>query len=114
MPLFSLIFPRCCGVRGERDKSVEILHEALSVDPNSEVAHVSMGVALGSKQNIDGAIAEFREAIHLEPKDDNAHYNLGVALMNKRDADGAIAEYREAIRLNPNRRPLRPGQAPAV
>ena len=43
-------------------------------------AHYNLGVALGSKGDLDGAIAEYREALRLNPNNDEAHVNLGVAL----------------------------------
>ncbi len=59
--------------------------EALRLNPNNDLAHDNLGVALGSKGDWDGAIAEYREALRLNPNNDTAHNNLGVALGNKGD-----------------------------
>ena len=64
--------------------------------------HFLKGYALFSKNDFDGAIAEYREAIRLKPDLADAHGLLGLAQEQKGDLDGAIAEYREAIRLKPD------------
>src|SRR5713226_8898827 len=68
--------------------------------PLSAEDHTKRGDELRSKEDWDGAIAEYREALRLKPNNDSAHADLGGALLGKGDFDGAIAEYREALRLN--------------
>jgi Flp pilus assembly protein TadD len=72
------------------------------LNPNDDMAHNNLGVALGKKGELDGAIAEYREVLHLNPKDEDAHNNLGVALGKNGVLDAEIAEEREALRLNLN------------
>jgi len=42
--------------------------------------HIALGIALGSKEDTDRAIAEFREALRLNLDNEFAHYDLGNAL----------------------------------
>lgn len=83
------------------NEAINVARQALRVDPNNDMAHVNLGIALGSTNDTAGAEAEFHEALRIDPKNDWAHYNLGVALVIKGDQEGAIAQYREALRLNP-------------
>ena len=76
--------------------------EALRLNPKNQDAHISLGAALATKGNLDGAIAEYREALRLNPESEKAHLGLGAALRVKGQWDGAIAEFRQALRLNPN------------
>lgn len=65
-------------------------------------AYANLGVALDSKGDPNGAIAEFQSALQLKPADAKTHANLGLALEKKGDSDGAIAELRTAKRLKPD------------
>lgn len=47
--------------------------EALRLDPDDDMAHVILGVGLGSKGDWDGEIAELHEALRLDPNNDAAH-----------------------------------------
>ena len=65
--------------------------------PPADDAHVNLGLALGRKGDLDGAIDEFRSALHLRQDDARAHSNLGIALAEKGDLDAAIAEFHSAL-----------------
>jgi serine/threonine protein kinase/Flp pilus assembly protein TadD len=73
---------------------------AVSLRPDSAVAHNNLGMALDHNKDMDGAIAEYRKAIDLDPRYAPAHNNLAITLYYKNDLEGAIAEYHEAIRLD--------------
>ncbi len=84
------------------DDAAAAASEAQRLNPNNDMAHNNLGVALGNKGDWDGEIAEERAALRLNPNNDMAHNNLGLALGNKGDWDGMITEEHEALRLNPN------------
>ena len=90
-------------VRSKRYTDAEAEYrEALRLNPNDDMTHDNLGVALGRKGDWDGKITEEREALRLNPNLAEAHASLGNALANKGDWDGTIAEEREALRLDPN------------
>jgi tetratricopeptide (TPR) repeat protein len=60
------------------------------------------GVAKFSKDDYDGAIADYTEAIRLKPDFAEAYNNRGNAKGEKGDYDGAIADYNQAIQLKPD------------
>jgi tetratricopeptide (TPR) repeat protein len=84
---------------GSADDAIRFATAAVALRPDSPGARVNLGIALGRKGDLDGAMAEFREAIRLKEDYAEAHVNLGNALLGKGQLDEAIAEYREAIRL---------------
>ena len=49
----------------------------MRINPNTDTAHVHLGLVLGSKGDADGEIAEYREALRLNPDNDLAHFDLG-------------------------------------
>ena len=75
---------------------------ALEVTKNNYLAHLSLGVFLFNKGQMDEAIRQYRETIRLNPDYAEAHYNLGAALGVKGQMNEAIRQYQEAIRLNPD------------
>ncbi len=84
---------------GER---IGCLQAAISLRPESSMAHSNLGVALAARNHLDGAIRHYHKAIELDPNFAFAHNNLGLALAAKKDLDGAIRHYHKAIQLDPN------------
>jgi Flp pilus assembly protein TadD len=52
----------------------------MRLNPDYAEIHNNLGMALGMKGQIDGAISQFQEAIRLNPDDAAAHNNLAHAL----------------------------------
>jgi tetratricopeptide (TPR) repeat protein/serine/threonine protein kinase len=76
---------------------------AVSLRPDSAIAHNILGVALHGQKKPDEAVAEYRKAVELDPNLAMAHYNLGIALHQQGKLDEAVAAYRKAVELDPNR-----------
>jgi Flp pilus assembly protein TadD len=74
----------------------------LRLKPDHTDAHINLGVALYTKSDLNGAIAEYRTAIRLKPDEANAHYNLGLALKATGRRTEAAREFREYLRLTPD------------
>ncbi|MEJ2744688.1 MAG: tetratricopeptide repeat protein [bacterium] len=69
--------------------------------PGSARAHLNLGVALGDKGDVTGAIAQYEEAIRLRPTSPDAYNNLGIIYFSKGAVDRAIDYYRKSIRVDP-------------
>ena len=63
------------GGKGDADEEIAEYHEALRLNPNNDLAHFDLAIALGRKGDVDGEIAEYREALRLNLDDDLAHNN---------------------------------------
>jgi len=85
----------------EVEEAIGCFRAAIALRPRASIVHLSLGLALHAKKQLDEAIAEYRAAIDLDPKDARPHYNLGSVLQAKNQLDEAIAEYRMAIKLDP-------------
>jgi tetratricopeptide (TPR) repeat protein len=75
---------------------------AVSLRPDSALAHTNFGVALGNQKKVDEAIAYHRKAVDLDRKHAVPHVNLGFSLKEKGDLEGAFREYRAALKIDPN------------
>ena len=60
-------------------------------------AHDSLGILLGEKRDLTGAIAEFREAIRIDPGLAPAQRNLAVTLVMENRLPEAVASLTTAL-----------------
>ncbi|RME82705.1 MAG: tetratricopeptide repeat protein [Caldilineae bacterium] len=65
-------------------------------------AHVSLGIALAQKGEIDAAVEHYRRALSLDPEYAAAYRVLGVALSVQGDLEGAREAYQQALALHPD------------
>jgi tetratricopeptide (TPR) repeat protein/serine/threonine protein kinase len=87
--------------RENRADALRFCTAAVSIRPNSTMAHCNLGNALYDQKKLDEAVAEFRKAIVLDPKFAMAHYDLGTVLSDQGKQDEAVAECRKAVELDP-------------
>lgn len=69
--------------------------------PKSARAHLNLGVALGDKGDVSGAIAQYEESMCLRPTSPDAYNNLGLIYFSKGRIDRAIEYYRKSIEVDP-------------
>ena len=86
--------------RGEAQRAVAHLQEAVRQDPDMALLRTHLGATYHSLGQLDRAIAEYQEAIRRNPLDAEAHNNLGVAYRATNREEAAIAEFNEAIRIH--------------
>jgi protein O-GlcNAc transferase len=88
--------------RGRAEQAVDLLGQALRLQPGLSVIHNSLGVALTALGRFEEALVSLREALRLRPDYAEVYNNLGNTLnkMGRRtEAEGC---YREALRLRPD------------
>ncbi len=82
--------------------AVELIGQAIKINPNFAPAHSNLGASLKALQRLDEAVASYERAIALAPDTAEAHSNLGNALRELRRPDEALARYDLAIALKPD------------
>jgi len=74
---------------------------AVSLNPDSDVAHHFLGTALFQQGQVHTAEKEFREALRLNASADN-HYALAACLMTMDRYEEALSELDLAYRMAPD------------
>ncbi|HEY1684881.1 MAG TPA: tetratricopeptide repeat protein, partial [Tepidisphaeraceae bacterium] len=86
---------------GQRDRAIDAMRQAISLNPKWIDAYANLGVMLHQSGQLDAAIAAFRQAIALHPQKFELYFNLGNALADSQQYDAALDAYATALRLNP-------------
>jgi len=62
---------------GRSDEAIATFEKVVSLQPNSALAHLNLGIALADHYDPQGALKEFFEAVRLDPGSPAARYNKG-------------------------------------
>ncbi len=87
--------------KGDRNRAIADLDEAVRLSPRSTLARVNRGILLSGRGDIDAAMADFDETIRIDPQSAIAYRNRGNLWLGKRQTVRAIEDYNEAVRLDP-------------
>jgi len=85
---------RALAERGEAERAVPLLKEALSQDPKLVMAHEALAQTYASMGRYAEAVAEYRATVRLDPVRDTAFARLGCLLLA---TEGATAEAEDAL-----------------
>jgi TonB family protein len=88
--------------KGDHDKAIVLLSEAIQQQSTFTEAYISRGAAYQSKGDYDRALADFNRAIQLDPKSARAYCDRAI-LKDEilRQPEEALADYNQAIHLAP-------------
>ena len=82
--------------------ALELLDEAVKLNPNNALAYFTRGTVYVSQENFDAAIRDLTKSIELEPNDADAYNNRGIAYTGQENFDAAIQDFNAAIKLKPD------------
>ena len=82
------------------DEQVRLYGEAIRLKPNFAEAFNHRGMALRSKGNPTGALADYNEAIRLKSNLADAYSNRAAVHRANGDLDQALNDYTKAVRLS--------------
>jgi|SRR5882762_7568558 len=101
-PRFALAYNELavqCLKLGQADKAVEILEEALRINPEDFTLRLNYGIALLNQKKFAAAETELRLAIQKNNADSPAaHYYLGLALISQQKVAVAQSEFESVVR----------------
>ena len=87
--------------QGKPAEAVQVLTEAMRLNPEDEDVHYNLGLALARLGKLEEAIREYREALRIFPDYAEAHNNLGNVLMRAGQTDEAITHLERSIKIMP-------------
>jgi tetratricopeptide (TPR) repeat protein len=88
--------------KGNVEKGVRVLQQALRADPDQRMALANCASGLGLLGRLEEALSYYGRAAVLSPTDPELFYNQGVALEGLERLGEALASYDRAIDLNGN------------
>ena len=83
------------------EHALQLVDQAIKIDPNDAVAHNNRGNVLSAMQKTDAAKAAFVKALSLNPEYIQAHYNLAVVLEDQHQWNQALARYQYVLAHEP-------------
>ncbi|MBI1776384.1 MAG: tetratricopeptide repeat protein [Proteobacteria bacterium] len=99
--------------RGDQQRAIDLLNEALRCRPDAVIYHVNLGSALAAAGNAGWAVRNFRRAVALGPASAMAHRNLG-SLVDGGAGRSAAASFGRAASLDAKDAVARLGRAHAL
>ncbi|HKA46355.1 MAG TPA: tetratricopeptide repeat protein [Burkholderiales bacterium] len=86
----------------EYESAVELIGQAIGIDPRQAVLHSNMGLALHRLKRPEDALACYERALAIEPDNAQALNNHGMALRDLKRPEEALASCDRALALNPD------------
>lgn len=86
---------------GSPEKALPLFEKALSINPNSVLAHESVAVIYANKRDWVQAEKHLQAALKVENKNGVAHNNLGVIYLEQKQPAKAEAAFQKAIEVDP-------------
>ncbi len=86
--------------QGQFVEAAAMAHKALELEPDSAIAHSTLGQAAAAAEDWDGAEASFQRAVELDPNTARAHAGLAEIFFAREDFQGAVQAATAALELN--------------
>ena len=92
-----------CSDAGQNDRAIELLKEAVAIQPEHAAAHANLGAIYGRIGQFDTGIQYLRRALEIEPDNPLASTNLGLAYRGQGRYAEAIGQLKKALELREGR-----------
>ena len=89
-----------CSHKSRNDEAIDLLKQAIEINPEYPEAFFSMANLLKVKGDLDSAISFYKKAIDLRSNYLDAHINLGNAYFRKSKFTSAINSYENALKID--------------
>jgi tetratricopeptide (TPR) repeat protein len=96
---------------GEEEAALELLREAVRVDPEYARARIALGFEYAAQGYQEEAREQFQAALHIVPDYADIRYNLGLLHMGNGCSEEALEQFHTALALNPGYLPARHSMA---
>lgn len=89
------------GFLGQFDQSIEILNEAVRLNPNYWEAHLAVGKAYGMQGNFEASSRHLEEVLRIVPNEVESQVNLAITYLNLGKIREASNLLQQAIKIQP-------------
>lgn len=89
------------GQRNNFEAAINLIREALTVEPDNPAAHSTLGNCLKGINQHEQALVSYGRALALRPDDADAWNNRGAALRDLKRLDQALQSFDRALAINP-------------
>jgi tetratricopeptide (TPR) repeat protein len=110
-PYLSNVVYSVLDKRREYARCLQLVHEALAVEPNNAIAWHNIGNCRNSQGDYSGAADAFARAGELRPEESSTREMVAINLMKARRWGEAEEQYRRAVAVEPNNAGLHHGLA---
>ena len=87
---------------GTQTQAVDVLREALELNPGSAQEHLNYGLSLLRAGQAEEGIAEVEKAQVIDPSLPHTYFNLGIEFKKRNEVERAIRELEQMARLVPD------------
>ena len=98
---------RAWSDKGQQDRAIQDLNNAIRLEPNYPEAYNSLGVAHAGKGEYDQAVTSYDQAIRLDPNYAIALYNRALALQALGHKPEADRDFSQAKQVGPRMTPAK-------
>jgi predicted CXXCH cytochrome family protein len=89
------------NIRGENDKALQLLQEALLTEPRNDRIYFNMSLLYNEMKNLAKAKECLVKAISLHTQNPRVYYNYGLILQNEHKIKEAISMFGKGLELSP-------------
>lgn len=86
----------------DMDKRIELLQQAVALDPNVFNGYNALGYAYLDKGDVFRAIEAFREAVYRHPDEKEGYCDLAYAYLKAEQLDLCIEKLQSAVQVDPS------------
>ena len=91
--------------KGKTDEAVQVLQEALQIDPDYAWAHYYLGVAFARKREFERAVESLTKALKLRPDFPEAEFYIGLSFAGRGKFQDAESHLHTALAMRPDAAP---------
>jgi predicted O-linked N-acetylglucosamine transferase (SPINDLY family) len=88
--------------QGQYQLAISTCHQVLKLNPNFELAYITLGNILQTQNKITSAIRAYEQALEINPNFVEVYVNLGTMYLRLGEIETGIEYYQKALKIEPN------------
>jgi predicted O-linked N-acetylglucosamine transferase (SPINDLY family) len=88
--------------QGQYQQAIATCHQVLKLNPDFELAYITLGNILQTQDKITSAIRAYQQALEIHPNFAEVYVNLGTMYLRLGEVETGIEYYQKALKIEPN------------